>query len=225
MFGPTRDQVRHAMAAEYGMLEMIDQGVGKVLAALERSGAAEDTLVIFTSDHGDMFGDHGLMLKGWMHYQATIRVPLIISAPGSPAARTRSLASSLDLAQTVLEYCGCAPFEGMQGTSLLPLVEDAAASVRDHVYIEDDFPNYRRARILPARARTLLSDEGRITRYSTGEVEVFDLEGDPDEMQNLAGTARGRDRQTQLADRLTDALIQYSDLARPGPLNVGETSS
>ena len=218
MFGPTEDQLRHATAAEYGMLEMVDEGIGKVLAALERIGAANDTLVIFTSDHGDMFGDHGLMLKGWMHYQGTLRVPLIIAPPASTPARSRSLASSLDLAQTVLDYCDLEPFDGMQGTSLRPIVEDPTATVRDHVYIEDDNPNFERMRVLPAKARTLLTEEGRITRYASGEVEVFDLAADPDEMNDLSGRPEGRDCEAHLADRLTDALIQYTDLSKPGPL-------
>nr|MCS5628477.1 sulfatase-like hydrolase/transferase [Planctomycetota bacterium] len=218
MFGPTRDQVRHARAAEYGMLEMIDQGIGRVLSALEHSGAAEDTIVIFTSDHGDMFGDHGLMLKGWMHYQACLRVPLIIARPGQASARTRSLVSSLDLAQTVLELCNLEEYEGMQGVSLLPVLDDPSAGVRDHVYIEDDFPNHARVPFLPARTRSLLTDEGRISRYSTGEVEVFDLERDPQELRNLANRPEGRELRSHLGERLADALLDYSDIARPGVL-------
>ena len=218
MFGPTRDQVRHARAAEYGMLELVDQGVGQLLTGLERSGAANDTIVIFTSDHGDMFGDHGLMLKGWMHYQGCLRVPLVIARPGQAHARTHSLVSSLDLAQTVLELCELEPYDGMQGVSLGPVLEDPAASVRDHVYIEDDFPNHARMPLLPAQTRTLISAAGRISRYSTGEVEVFDLEGDPQELTNLASRPEGRDRRFHLGERLTDSLLRYSDIARPGVL-------
>jgi arylsulfatase A-like enzyme len=218
MFGATEDQLRHAFAAEYGMLEMIDQGVGQVLAALERTGAADDTLVIFTSDHGDMFGDHGLMLKGWMHFQGTLRVPLAISAPGSTPGRTRSLASSLDLAQTVLDYCDLEPYEGMQGASLRPLIADPNAEVRDHVYIEDDNPNFERMRVLPEKARTLLTDDGRITRYASGETEIFDLAVDPDEMNDLADQPAGRDRRAHLTERLAAALLRYTDLSKPGPL-------
>ncbi|MFP8879253.1 MAG: sulfatase-like hydrolase/transferase [Myxococcota bacterium] len=220
MFGPTREQVQHARAAEYGMIEMIDDGVGKVLAALERSGTADDTIVIFTSDHGDMFGDHGLMLKGWMHYQATLRVPLVIALPHATPSRSQSMASSLDLAQTVLDLCGLDPYDGMQGASLRMLLEDPSEAVRDHVYIEDDNPNFRRMKVLPAKARTLITEAGRITRYASGETEVFDLKADPDEMKNLAGKPEGRDRRAHLTERLADALIQYSDLAKPGPLVV-----
>ncbi|MGE4607699.1 MAG: sulfatase/phosphatase domain-containing protein, partial [Myxococcota bacterium] len=179
-----------------------------------------DTIVIFTSDHGDMFGDHGLMLKGWMHYQATLRVPLVIALPHATPSRSQSMASSLDLAQTVLDLCGLDPYDGMQGASLRMLLEDPSEAVRDHVYIEDDNPNFRRMKVLPAKARTLITEAGRITRYASGETEVFDLKADPDEMKNLAGKPEGRDRQAHLTERLADALIQYSDLAKPGPLVV-----
>ena len=215
MFGPTKDQLRHAFAAEYGMLGLVDQCVGRVLGALEKSGAARDTIVIFTSDHGDMFGDHGLMLKGWMHYQGVLRVPLVIARPGAAPLRTRALASSLDLAQTILELCGAEPFAGMQGASLAPLLDDATASVRDHVYVEDDFPNHDRMPLLPAHTRTLVTDEGRITRHSTGEVEIFDLARDPNELTNLAAKPAGRDLRAHLHERLADAMLRYDDLARP----------
>ncbi|MBW2282513.1 MAG: sulfatase-like hydrolase/transferase, partial [Deltaproteobacteria bacterium] len=214
MFGATREQVRHARAAEYGMIEMIDQGVGRVLDALERSGAADDTIVIFTSDHGDMFGDHGLMLKGTMHYQGVLRVPFVVAQPGQAPTRSRSLASTLDLAQTILDLCGCEPFIGMQGTSLVPVLDDPASEVRDHVFIEDDFPPGEQIGVFPSRIRTLVTDEGRITRYSTGELEVFDLEKDPLELENLAASPAGRDRTAHLSDCLSDAFLQYQPVAR-----------
>ena len=78
--------VRQAIAATYGMVEMIDDAVGRILATVDRVGAgpdgADDTIVVFTSDHGDMMGEHGLMLKGFMHYRGTLQVPLVIRAPG-----------------------------------------------------------------------------------------------------------------------------------------------
>ncbi len=68
---------------------------------------------------------------------------------------------------------------------------------------------------VPAKARTLITEEGRVTRYSTGEVEVFDLAEDPLEMKNLAGRPEGRERREHLSDRLAHAMLEYSDLARP----------
>ena len=117
----------------------------------------------------------------------------------------------------MLDLCGCEPFLGMQGESLLPILEDPATQVRDHVYIEDDFPD-KRVRFLPSRMRSLVTEEGRITRYSSGEVEVFDLEKDPDEMTNLAAKPGGRERREHLSDRLTDALLRYQDDSPGGPL-------
>jgi arylsulfatase A-like enzyme len=215
MFGPTRDQLQQATAAEFGMIEMIDEGVGRVLEALDRLGMADDTIVVFTSDHGDMFGDHGLMLKGTMHYEGCIRVPLVIARPGHAGARTSSFASSLDLAQTLLELADIPAFDGMQGTSLVPVLEDPTASVRDHVYIEEDFPPAEIFRIFPSKVRTLVTPEGRITRYSTGETEVYDQASDPDELVNLAVGERDPKRVASLADALMGALIDYSDTARP----------
>ena len=72
-FAPTADQYRDMLAKQYGMLSLIDDCVGRILAAVDR-----DTIVIFTSDHGDAFGDHGLMLKHGMHYDANIHVPLLV---------------------------------------------------------------------------------------------------------------------------------------------------
>jgi arylsulfatase A-like enzyme len=215
MFGPTRSQLQHAMAAEYGMIEMIDAGVGRVLGALERLGLEDDTVVVFTSDHGEMFGDHGLMLKGTMHYRGCLQVPLVVARPGHAGTRTRSLASSLDLAQTILELAGVAAFDGMQGVSLAPILDDPAASVRDHVYVEEDFPPAEIFPIFPHKVRSLIVDEGRITRYSTGETEVFDWAADPDETVNLASARRDPARCEALRDRLMSALIDYSDTARP----------
>ena len=215
MFGATPSQLQHATAAEYGMLEMIDAAVGRVLEALERLGMADDTVIVFTSDHGDMFGDHGLMLKGTMHYEGCIRVPLVVAQPGRAGARTSALASSLDLAQTLLEIAEVPAFDGMQGASLVPLLEDPTANVRDHVYIEEDFPAAEVFRIFPAKVRTLVTDEGRISRYSTGELEVYDWANDPEERVNLAVSDRDPKRLASLSDALTDALIEYSDTARP----------
>jgi arylsulfatase A-like enzyme len=219
-FGPTRDMVQHALAAEFGMLEMIDDAVGSVFGALERLGMADDTIVVFTSDHGDMFGDHGLMLKGTMQYQGCLRVPLVIARPGGAPARSSSLAASMDLAQTLLELCGVTPFDNMQGHSLVPILDDPAASVRDYVLIEEDFPPAARMRRFPSHIRTVIGEAGRITRYATGELEVFDLEADPAELVNLANRPEGRERRAQLGELLAEALVDHSDLARSAPLTT-----
>ena len=113
------------------MIEAIDDGVGKILAALDRLGATANTIVIFTSDHGDMGGDHGLLLKGSMHFEGCIRTPLIIVDPTRAAQRTSSLAASIDLPSTLLDLCGVEAHYGMQGASLRPVLDDPTTTVRD----------------------------------------------------------------------------------------------
>jgi len=183
-----------------------------VLGALERSGQAARTFVVFTSDHGDMFGDHGLMLKGAMHYEGCVRVPLAIAGPGIAPGVTRSLASSLDLAQTVLELADVPAHHGMQGVSLAPLLQNPGAVVRDHVLIEEE----QMADMLrvgrPLRMRTLVTEDSRLTLYDgSDEGELFDLERDPRELQNLWSRLDARARRSELLERLARLLMEYSD--------------
>ncbi|MEZ5598821.1 MAG: sulfatase-like hydrolase/transferase [Pseudomonadales bacterium] len=216
MFGPTRELVRHAMAAEFGMIAMMDEGIGRVLGALQSLDLADNTVVVFTSDHGDMFGDHGLMLKATMHYQGCLRVPLCIARPGQTGVRTQALASSLDLAQTFLDLAGAQPFADMQGTSLVPLLDDPGAAVRDYCLVEEDFPLALAGSPLPLRTRTLYAGNHRYTRYSTGEVELYNLQSDPHELQNLAASGSHAALCGEFADRLSGALMDAASMAIVG---------
>ena len=216
MFGPSRELVRHAMAAEFGMIEMMDEGIGRILDRLDQAGERDNTVIVFTSDHGEMFGDHGLMLKGTMHYQGCLRVPLVISAPGRNPGRSRSLASSLDLSATLLDLAGARPFSDMQGASLVPVLDDPAAIVRETTLVEEDMPLARLGGPLPLKTRTVLDDRYRYTRYSTGEVELYDLQEDPAELVNLGVEGRADGVAAELAVKLADALIAHSAIGRLG---------
>jgi arylsulfatase A-like enzyme len=161
MFGATdHDMVREAIAATYGMIEMIDDGVGQILRRLDATGQADNTIIVFTSDHGDMMGDHGLMTKGFMHYRGTLQPPLVIADPTRSAGRTSSLAGSIDLA---------------------PTLDDSSATVRSHVLIEDDLPAAIAAFApIPEKTRTVVGADGiKYTRHSSGDEQLFDLIEDP----------------------------------------------
>jgi len=206
--------LRDAMAAEFGAIELIDAGVGRMLAALGASGQADDTIVVFTSDHGDMFGDHGFMLKGGMVFEGTTRVPLVIARPDDEPKRTASLASSLDIGTTLLDLVDVDAYRGVQGTSLAPVLDDPLARVRDHVLIEEDIPSYGLyENALPERSRTLVTADARMTRYSTGESELYDLAADRGERRNLVGLSA--DLQREMTEQLLDALVAAADHARP----------
>lgn len=211
-FSPNADQLREMAAVEYGAISMIDDGVGDVLAALERSGRAKDTVVIFTSDHGDMFGDHGLMLKAAMHYEGCIRVPLVVAAPGLRAGVSRSLVSTLDLAPTILALAGVPAYQGMQGTSLLPLLDDPSASVRDHVVVEEDEMFDLAGIGQPLRMRTLVTEDARLTLYQgSTRGEVYDLARDPFELANLWDEPAAFARRADLCERLARAQMALAD--------------
>ena len=204
---------RAAIAATYGMIELIDDCVGQILAAVERAGAHDSTIVVFTSDHGDMMGDHGLLLKGCMHYRGTLQVPMVIASPGRGATQTSSLASSVDLGPTLLDLAGLEPYDGIQGVSLSPVLDDPAASVRESVLIEDDIPDSNRSwGDMPTKTRTLIADGMKYTRHSTGEHQLFCLDDDPDELTELS--AAYPTVHAAMITRLADALIEVTDTAR-----------
>jgi arylsulfatase len=123
--------------------QLADQSLGTVLGALEASGAWDDTVVIFTSDHGDMCGSHGLRSKGPFVYDEIMRVPLYVKAPGTtgPGTVTSSLGSHVDLAATICSLAGVDPATAartVQGTDLTPVLADPGVSVRDHILFAQD---------------------------------------------------------------------------------------
>jgi arylsulfatase len=123
--------------------QLADRSLGTVLAALDASGAADDTIVIFTSDHGDMCGSHGLRSKGPFVYDEIMRVPLYLKVPGVTTAGsvTSALGSHVDLAATICALAGVDPAKAgatVQGTDLSPVLANPGASVRDHILFAQD---------------------------------------------------------------------------------------
>ncbi len=162
-----------------------------------------------------MFGDHGFMLKGGFLFEGTTRVPLVIARPGAGSDRTASLASSLDIGSTILDLVGVESYDGVQGVSLVPLLDDVEAEVRDHVLIEEDVPDYGLwSNVVPEHSRTLVTADARMTRYSTGEGELYDLNADPGERSNVFDEAGEVDLRHHMTDHLVDALVTASDYAR-----------
>lgn len=215
VWAPTEDQLREALAAQYGSIEQIDDAVGNLLREIDRLGIADRTIVVFTSDHGDMGGDHGLLLKHAVHYEACIRVPLVVRVPGSTAGRCTSLVSSLDIAPTILELAGSACYAGMQGRSLLPLIGDPRRSLRDALLIEEDQIFGVAGLPAPIRMRTVLTERYRYTRYAGQQHgELFDRSRDSEELENLFGVASAASLQRELTECLVEELLGAADEAR-----------
>jgi arylsulfatase A-like enzyme len=213
-FSPTEEIFREAAAKEYGAITLIDKAIGTVLDAVAASGQADNTVVIFTSDHGEMFGDHGLMLKASMHYLGALRVPLVIADPRPEAAvsATDELASTIDLASTFLDLGEVGAYEGMQGFSLVPLTRDPAASVRTEVLVEEDEPFDLAGLGAPLRMRTLITKDSRVSVYQGSDRgELFDLTDDPDEMRNVFDDPGARLFRGDMTERLARSLMEHAD--------------
>ena len=183
----TARDARTLQAAYYAMLELIDDQVGRMLDALRDSGQADDTLVLFTSDHGEMLGDHGLIQKGCRFYEGLVRVPLMLAWPDTirRGLVSDSLVELTDLAPTLLQAAGAPVPEWMQGRSLLPLASGGAdpRRHRDAVLCEYfdalDAPDATRATMYRERRYKLVVYHGH------GLGELYDLEQDPGEFDNL----------------------------------------
>ena len=211
--GVSAREAQEARALTCGMIACVDDAIGAVLRALDRSGRRDDTVVIFTSDHGDHLGDHRLMLKGAEQYQSIVRVPFIWSDPkaqGQPE-RTDALASTMDISATVLERARIEPFSGMQAKSLLPVIERDTA-VRDSVFIQYDHQASSSGTNVPARVHSLIDDRYRLSVFhGTGWGELYDLKNDPGEFENLWDDPAHAGTRARMTERLLLTEIEHVD--------------
>ena len=178
------DQLREIIANTYGQIALIDHNVGRILIALEEAGLAENTIVIYISDHGDWLGDYGLILKGPMHYDGLLRVPMIVRGPGVPKGKkVDEPVSTLDLGPTFSDYGNAEALQTQHGLSLRPLIETDTAA-REFALNEWE--------LLPTRAgvglslRTVRTKSHKLTiDLQSGAGELYDMLADPEENSNL----------------------------------------
>jgi arylsulfatase A-like enzyme len=220
-FAVNEREAREAMALSCGMIAMIDDAVGRVLNRLAHSGLADNTVVIFTSDHGDFLGDHRLLLKGPAHFDGITRVPFIWAEPErQPGRTTDCLAGTLDLAATILDRARIAPYNGLQGLSLLPLLGgDRGTLARDSIIIEDDQQRPGFGFQVPPRLRTIITHRWRMT-IAQGDPwgELYDLANDPHELDNLFDAPTARATRAHLMEILA---YRQMELAERSPLPTG----
>jgi arylsulfatase A-like enzyme len=205
-------EAQEARALTAGMIACIDDAIGRVLGALERSGKRQETVVMFTSDHGDHLGDHRLLLKGAEQYQSLTRVPFIWSDPhaGNGLKRTNALASTIDISATVLDRACIEPFSGMQGRSLIPAL--AGGKGRDSIFIQYDHQAPQAASGLPPRVHTLIDDRYRLSVFDgTQWGELYDLVNDPGEFENIWSEPAHAATRASLMERLVFTEIQHID--------------
>ena len=169
-------------ATYYAMVSMMDKYIGEILDKIDELGIAEDTVVIFTSDHGHLFGQHGMFHKGGFHYEDLIKVPFIAKCPGliPSGIQTNAIQSLVDIAPTVLDLCQIPIPHEMTGLSQAEVWTGQKDEVRDHAICEF------RHEPTTIHQKTYVNDRYKITVYYNQTYgELFDLENDPHEFNNL----------------------------------------
>ncbi|RMF43396.1 MAG: DUF4976 domain-containing protein [Planctomycetota bacterium] len=166
------DNQRRMWQGYYAAVSFMDEQVGRILDALDRLELSDSTAVVFMSDHGYHLGEHGFWQKSNLH-EEVIRVPLIIAAPGFEQGRSRSTVELVDVYPTVAELAGLEIPREVQGASLVPLLENPAASVKPAALSFHKGVSYR-------------TDRWHYMRYQDGTRELYDMRADPNEYHNLA---------------------------------------
>jgi arylsulfatase len=203
------EELRHRtlQASYYAMIEQLDQEFGRVLDYLDSIGARDNTLIVFTSDHGESLGDHGMLLKGCRFFEGLVRVPLIVSWPAAFAGGRRSdaLVELLDLAPTICDAVGLEQPWYHQGHSLMPALHGSTDPHREFVRTEFygaiNYPDQTAATMYRDRRWKL------VTYHGKDLFELYDLQADPWEHEDLSRDPAYRDVLMDLLRRSFDATI------------------
>jgi len=201
-WGDDEEKIKRWRAHYYGLVSFVDEMVGKLVDTLEERGIRDETMIIFTTDHGEMAGDYNLMGKG-NFYEETIRVPTIVVPPGgSDVDRFDGLIETSDLAPTVLDYAGLEVPDVVPTRSLRPVLEGDRDSHRDSILCE-----------YTTNDRSHKSKCVRTDRYKyifngvEDQSEFYDLEEDPNELHNLHDDPEYRSEVARYKELLLDRLM------------------
>ncbi len=215
----TEADIRQAMAYYYGNISHIDDGVGRMVALLKEKGLYEDTMIVFTSDHGDYMGQHHMILKCNHMYDALERIPLLIRYPGEKAGCDSRMSENIDVMPTILDVCGYEKPASVQGTSLL------SAARKNYVFAEGQYGTDRNPcvgyMIRTATHKLLL-------RGGLNEGMLFDLQKDPAELENRFDDPEYAGVRAELMGDLIDTMLfsgagkLHSDPAAPQVISPEE---
>ena len=207
-----RDEMAKDIAIYYAMVSLMDKYIGQILDKLDELGLAENTLVVFTSDHGHFFGQHGLRAKGAFHYEDLIKVPFIVRQPGRVPAGVQSdaLQSLVDLAPSFLSATGIDIPRTMSGVDQSSVWFGETSETRDHVIVEN------RHEPTTVHVKTFVDNRYKLTVYYNRDYgELFDLQQDPGEINNLWNQKDYAELKAELITKLLFAEMGKEPLWMP----------
>lgn len=207
--GPETGTSDESIRDRQRMLAAIDEGLGEILRALEETGHLKDTMVVFTSDEGYFYGEHGLSVERRLAYEESIRIPLLIRYPGlvEAGSRREQMVLNLDLAPTFLELAGVRPPSNWPGRSLVPLLKENPRNWRESFLIE-----YFSDRVFPRMSnmgyQAVRTKDHKYIHYLElpGADELYDLKDDPYEMRNLVAEPGAQKTLVQMKQELERLL-------------------
>ena len=215
-----RRDAKTLIAAYYAMIKLIDDQLGRILSVLDETGQRENTVIIFTSDHGEMLGDHGLIQKGCRFYEGLVRVPLIFSWKGHfvNGLQSPALVELVDKVPTLLELAGLNVPAGMHGRSLVPILNGEADTDQHRDFVRCEY--YDALDMRDHSFATMYRDKRYklVVYHGHEEGELYDLVDDPDEFNNLWHLPDKQDIKLDVLKRSFDASMFAMDR---GPKRVG----
>lgn len=208
----TKESRARNMATYYGMISMMDHYIGKILDKLDELDLTKNTVIVFTSDHGHFYGQHGLIAKAIHHYEDLLRVPCIVAVPGGEKAGGRSSAmlSTVDLAQTFLSLAGITQPLTMTGIDQSEVWCGKKEKARTHVLVENHFQ--------PTKfyAKSYIDEQYKLTIYMNQTYgELFDLINDPKELKNLWDVPEAKELKSNLLLKMLHAELEKEPLFMP----------
>jgi len=204
----TSEQIRKARAVYFGMVSYIDDLAGEILKTVDQLGLRNNTIILYTADHGELAGEHGLWYKN-SFYEAAVRVPFVWSFPPAiPRGKMiHAPVMNMDIFPTLCELCGLTKPEGLEGRSLLPLMTGAEDGGSRYALSE----NYRNR----SASRMIRTPQWKYCYFDQDREQLFDMRADREEENNLAGRPEHRELMASLRARALEGWRRQGQEARP----------
>lgn len=195
-------------ARYYGEISLLDHEIGRVVEAVDRLGLRENTMIIYTTDHGDMCGSHRMMDKHYNMYDDVTRVPMVVNWPGviEPGTYAPFVSHALDLAATLCDITGSGIPDTFQGQSLVPVLKEGQKQGR-----KDILSAYHGTQFGLYSQRMVRNEKWKYVWNLTAQDELYDMENDPWELENLAGESQTEQVLKEMRLRLAELLTQAED--------------